>query len=268
MTARSLDQFERKSRLRTQPAVGQDWTALKKGAPNMKKATWLVGLMALTAFNAVLAAEQAPESWDGLVEVKSKRMDAAFLMPGADFRSYSKVMIDPTQVAFQKDWMKTINQQHRSVSGRVTDADAAKILEAARTNFDDVFAEGFTKAGYEVVKTPGPDVLRVSTAVVNLYVNAPDTMQAGRSRSYTTEAGEATLILEARDSVTGALLGRVLDRRETQQSGTLQMSNSVTNLADFRSLCRTWASISAKGLTTLKQLSPIPTTLTPKQKLD
>jgi hypothetical protein len=234
----------------------------------MKKATWLVALMTFAALGTVLAAEESPGSWDGLVEVKSKKMDAAFLMPGADFRAYHKVMIDPTQVAFQKDWMKTINQQHRSVSGRVTDADAAKILEAARTNFDDVFAEGFTKAGVEVVKTPGPDVLRVSTAVVNLYVNAPDTMQAGRSRSYTTEAGEATLILEARDSMSGALLGRVLDRRETRQSSTMMTANSVTNMADFRTLCRTWASISAKGLATLKQLSPIPSTLTPKQKLD
>jgi hypothetical protein len=234
----------------------------------MKKATWLVALMTFAAFGTVCAAEEAPESWDGLVEVKSKKMDAAFLMPGADFRAYTKVMIDPSQVAFQKDWMKTINQQHRSVSGRVTDADAAKILEAARTNFDDVFAEGFAKAGVDVVKTPGPDVLRVSTAVVNLYVNAPDTMQAGRSKSYTTEAGEATLILEARDSMSGALLGRVLDRRETRQSSTMMMANSVTNMADFRTLCRTWASISAKGLATLKQLSPIPSTLTPKQKLD
>jgi len=234
----------------------------------MKKTTWVIALIMSTAFGAVLAAEQAPESWDGLVEVKSKKMDAAYLMPGADFRAYTKVMIDPSQVAFQKDWMKTINQQHRSVSGKVTDADAAKILEAARTNFDDVFAEGFEKAGVPVVKTPGADVLRVSTAVVNLYVNAPDTMQAGRSRSYTTEAGEATLILEVRDSLSGALLGRVLDRRETRQSSTMMAANSVTNMSDFRNLCRTWASISAKGLATLKQLSPIPSTLTPKQKLD
>ena len=62
------------------------------------------------------------------------------------------------------------------------------------------------------------------------------------------------MIIEARDSVTGALLGRVLDRRETQQSGTMMMTNSVTNLSDFRTLCRTWASISAKGLTTFRKV--------------
>jgi hypothetical protein len=43
-----------------------------------------------------------PDTWDGLVEVKPKRMDAAYLLPGADFRSYTKVMIDPSEVAFRE----------------------------------------------------------------------------------------------------------------------------------------------------------------------
>jgi hypothetical protein len=74
-------------------------------------------------------------------------------------------------------------------------------------------------------------------------------------------------VLEVRDSVTGALLGRVLDRRETQSTGSMQWTNSVTNLADFRRLVQQWGSISTKGLTELKDQSPVPTDLKPKQKL-
>ena len=44
----------------------------------------------------------------------------------------------------------------------------------------------------------GELMLRISTAGINLYINAPDTMSAGRSYSFTTEAGEATLHLEVR----------------------------------------------------------------------
>ena len=234
----------------------------------MNKATWLAGLLAFAAVGTSIAKDDAPTNWDGLIEVKSKKMDAAFLMPGADFRPYTKLMVDPTQVAFQKNWLKDINSSRRGVSSRVTDEDAAKILDAAKKNFDEVFDDQFVKDGYQVVTTPGPDVLRVASAVVNLYVNAPDTMEAGRSRSYTTEAGEATLVLECRDSVTGALLARVVDRRETQQSPGMQWTSSVTNQADFRNLVRTWASISSKGLAKLKELSPVPATLTPKQNLD
>lgn len=232
----------------------------------MKMRKWFAATLLLAAIGAA-AAEGPPESWDGLVEVKPKKMDVAFLLPGADFRTYTKVMLDPTQVAFNKDWMKSINDRNRDLSRKVTDDDAAKIMEAARTNFDDVFLEVFQKAGYEVVKAPGPDVLRVSTGIANLYVNAPDPMSAGRSRTYTANAGEATLVLELRDSVTGALLGRVFDRRETRESMGLQWTTSVSNVSDFRALFKQWAQIAANGIGVLKEHSPIPMDLKPKQKL-
>jgi hypothetical protein len=231
----------------------------------MKHPFLLAALALVGSLGSALAAD-APESWDGLVQVKPKRMDAAYLLPGADFRTYTKVIIDPTQVAFQKDWQKRINDTRR-LSDRVDDEQAQKILAAARTNFDDVFVDEFTKAGYTIVKEPGPDVLRVSTAVINLYVNAPDTMTAGRSYSFTTEAGEATLVLEVRDSLTNALMGRALDRRETRGSAGMQRSSSVTNQAEFRALFRQWANTATKGLAELKAHSPVPADLKPGQKM-
>jgi len=225
-----------------------------------------VAALALLIAGAAIA-EETSVSWDGLVEVKPKRMDAAFLLPGADFRPYTKLMVDPTQVAFSKDWMKSINDQTRDLSRKVTDEDAAKILESARANFDDIFRDAFAKSGYEVVSTPGPDVMRVATGVVNLYLNAPDTMSAGRTRTYTANAGEATLIIEVRDSMTGALLGRVIDQRETRTSARLQMATSVSNTSDFRMLFKSWADIATTGLEELKAHSPVPMDLKPKQKL-
>jgi hypothetical protein len=164
--------------------------------------------------------------------------------------------------------MKRMNDPTRSVSNRITQEDADKIIAATQSNFDDIFREAFEKAGYPVVTAPGPDVVRVSTAVINLYVNAPDTMTPGRSRTFTTDAGEATLVMEVRDSSTRALLARVLDRRETRGTGQMQMTSSVTNVNDFRMLFKQWASISIKGIGELKALSPVPTDLKPGQKLN
>ena len=226
----------------------------------------LAAVLLLAAFGPV-HADETPTSWDGLIEVKAKRMDAAFLLPGADFRPYTKVIIDPTQVAFQKDWLKDTNRSRPRLTSQVTEQDAAEILAAARSNFDDIFREAFTKAGYPVVTVPAPDVMRVSTAVINLYLNAPDPMTADRSRTYTANAGEATLVMEVRDSQTGALLARVVDRRETLQNPTPQLANRVTNKSDFRLLFKDWADITVKGVEQLKALSPVPTDLRPKQKL-
>jgi hypothetical protein len=235
-----------------------------QGAQHMKYLKTLATLMVFAACGTASAAD-APESWDGLIQVKPKRMDAAFLLPGADFRPYTKLMIDPTLVAFQKDWMKSVNEDRR-VSDRVSEEDAKKILAAARTNFDDIFVAAFTQAGYTIVNTPASDVLRISTAVINLYINAPDTMSAGRSYSFTTEAGEATLVIEVRDSLTNALMGRVLDRRETRGSAGMQMSTSVSNTAEFRALFKQWASTAVKGIDELKAHSPVPMDLKPGQK--
>jgi hypothetical protein len=227
---------------------------------------WIAAVF-LALFASAALADKSAESWDGLVEVKSSKFDAAFFAPGADFRQYSRIMIDPTQVAFHKNWLRDINDQ-RSVSREVSEKDAEQILAAARSNFDDIFNEAFTKAGYTVVTTPGADVLRVATGVINLYVNAPDTMSATATRTFTANAGEATLVIELRDSLTGALLGRVLDRRQTLESVGMQVSNRVTNVADFRNLFKTWSSITVKGLGKLKEISPLPDPLTPGQKLN
>ena len=35
-------------------------------------------------------AAKLPATWDGLVEVKAKKLAAVYLLPNADFRAYSK----------------------------------------------------------------------------------------------------------------------------------------------------------------------------------
>jgi hypothetical protein len=235
----------------------------------MTRTRWLALTLSacLLAAGNVAGAADAPDNWDGLVQIKPKRMDMVYVLPGADFRPYSKVMLDETEVAFRKDWLKNMNDT-RTVSRRIDDSEVAKIKAAASSNFSDVWTKALEKAGYQVVTSPGPDVLRLSPAIADLYINAPDTMEAGRVRSYSAEAGEATLILEVRDSQTNALLGRVVDRRETRTSVVMQQANSVTNQADFRALFSQWASIAGKGLEELKALSPVPEALAPGQKLD
>lgn len=209
-----------------------------------------------TAAPPTFAAEP-PATWDGLTRVKAKRMDDVYLLPGADFRGYTKVMLDPTEVAFKKNWQRDYNDQTLDLSQRISDSDAQKILDAARTGFEEVFRKAYADAGYQVVTEPGPDVLRVRTAVANLYLSAPDIPTAGRSRTYSRDAGSAVVVIEARDSTSGALLGRAMDGRTIGDTRPY-VRNSVTNRSDFEGLFRSWAKISIDGLAELKAMSPIP----------
>ena len=117
------------------------------------------GVSSPAAAGWALAAKDVPDNWDGLVRIKPKRVDAAFVAPGTDFRTYTKIMLDPAYVAFQKDWLRNINDSSPGVTRDVTQADAQKILEKARTGFSEVFTREFQKAGIELVNVvTGPNL--------------------------------------------------------------------------------------------------------------
>lgn len=209
----------------------------------------VVCLLGAAALPAVAA--KPPASWDGLTRVASKRFDSVYILPAADFRAYTKVMLDPTEVAYQKDWVRDYNRTVISLSDRLSQAEADKILVNVRKGFEEIFREAHAGAGYEIVSEPGPDVLRVRTAVLNLYASAPKE-PSGRGRVFSEEAGSATLVIELRDSQSGALLGRAVDARLAGDTGPY-MRTSVSNRYDFKALFRDWAKISLQGLTTLKE---------------
>jgi len=225
---------------------------------------------ALLVLAAAAAQAQAPKAVanDGLVAVKSKNVDQAWLLPGADFRPYKKVLLKRAEVAFQKNWARDMSQTTGSrTTPKVSDAEAMKIIEVARTGFDEIWAAAFTKVGYEVVTAPGEGVLEVAPRVVDLYINALDRPGSSASHTFTVQAGEATLHMDVRDSRTGTLLGRVADHRETVKSPTPQMVSSGRNASEFAQLFAVWAVIAAKGLEELKANSPMPETLKPGQKV-
>jgi hypothetical protein len=199
---------------------------------------------------------KAPTTWEGLVQVKSKRLDFVYLQPGADFRGYTKVILEPTEVAFAKNWQRDYNRSHRTLSARISDSDVEEAVTKGVAAARDLFSRAWTEAGYEIVNAPGPDVLRVQTGVVNIHVNAPDKMSSARTYNFAGEAGQATLFVEARDSMTGALLGRAVDQRIVGDNNTAWRT-SVSNRSDFRNQVEQWARSTVRGMSELKALSPM-----------
>jgi hypothetical protein len=209
----------------------------------------------LLVASAPLLAQATEDNWEGLVRVNSDKIELVYLAPEADFRPYTKVMLDPSEMAMQKNWLR---DQRRSTSGlgsEATQRDIVRALDAGKKQFDGYFAEAFTEAGFTIATAPGADVLRVRSAVVEIDVVAPD-VSAGRSRTFSEEAGAGTLVIEVRDSLTNALLGRAIERRIAGDNGPWVRSRA-SNRADFDRLFRSWSEASAQGLVELKALSPI-----------
>lgn len=201
----------------------------------------LVSMGAVPSLLLTSAAAEPPAEWDGLTRVKSKKIDYLYTLPGATLTGYQRFRLAPVQVAFDKNWDP--NSSERSPSRRLSKEDFDRIKSTVADEFRKVFSEELSKGGYTLVDEDGEDVLRVDAAIINLYINAPDTMSAGRSRTYTTSTGHMTLAVELRDSETGKLLARAVDTARGRDYGTFQITTSVSNLGDARFALAQWARI-------------------------
>jgi hypothetical protein len=215
----------------------------------MNGRTWSVGavpalliLSALLVVSAVVGDELPQTSEDGLQLVQRKGLDLLYVRPGATLSAYSKVMIDPVEVAFSKDWKPS--------SMEVSARDREKIRTGVAEGFLEVFSKELQeKGGYQVVDTAGPDVLRVTAGIIDLYIEAPDTGRtSGISRSWVVSAGQMTLVGELRDSESGAILARVADRAGGRDTGRMEWATGSSNRAEARRIMGQWASILREAL--------------------
>lgn len=214
----------------------------------------LATVLLATAGTAIAKQEELPEvTEDGLHRVPDSKMAIVYAEPGAHLAQYKRIQLLDAYVAFKKNWER--DQRSRSANKLgVSSRDIEKIKGDLAKEFQTVFKKTLEDGGYEVVDQAAEDVLLVRPAIINLDVNAPDTMSSGRSNSYTSSAGEMTLYIEIYDSVTGDLIAKALDRKaDNTRHGYYTWTNSVTNAAAAKRILGGWASILLDALNEAKQ---------------
>ena len=214
----------------------------------------LATMLLVTAGTASAKQEELPQiTEDGLHRVADSKMAIVYAEPGADLAQYERIQLMDAYVAFKKNWAR--DQRSRSADKlRISSRDIEKIKTDLAKEFQAVFRKTLEDGGYEIVDEAGEDVLLVRPAIINLDVNAPDTMRAGRSRSYTSSAGEMTLYIEIYDSITGDLIAKALDRKaDTARQGFYTWTNTVTNKAAAKRILQGWADILLDALNEAKQ---------------
>jgi hypothetical protein len=211
------------------------------------KTVRLLGMIVATLLTVSCASTpKAPQNWDGLERIASKRFTAVYARPGIEFASYQNVLLDPVEVAFDKQWdpqsaREDLAQRFTPEALEAIDAEIAK-------EFRRLFAAELRKGGYELVNTAGSNTLRISPSLIDIYINAPVDISAGRPGTYMVEAGRMTLMMELRDGPTGQLLGRVVDQKAGAATGYLEVSDSVAKSPGFRSAVTAWATQLRLGL--------------------
>jgi hypothetical protein len=188
------------------------------------------------------ASSGAPVEWDGLQRVQVKGLDMVYVKPGISLAGYTKIMVDPLQVSFSK--ARDANGGWREGAFPLNQRDRDRIAgELGQIVRKALVSEVENSGGYQIVAAPGPDVLHVSAAIIDLNVTNPDTMTGGRSYVISASKGSMTLVAELRDSESGELLARAVDRATDDSSIRMELANSVTNYAAAERAADQWAHI-------------------------
>ena len=204
-----------------------------------------IAVLGTAVLVAPLQAQQASIGSE-LMTWLSKNFDEVYMRPDADLAAYRKVIIDQPKVEFQKGWLKYMNSTREPSRWLVRD-DQQQIADNLTTGMARVFDDTFKTRGYEIVAAPGPGVLRLTPNVTDLFLNAPDVQSARLTRTFSVDTADATLVLEARDAVSGTVLARFVDRTTAHELRRLpQYTSDVSNLFWMEALSRQWATNSIK----------------------
>ena len=187
-------------------------------------------------------------TFDGLYPVKNVKADEAWARPDIDLSQYTKIMAVRAEVQYRTAVNQGKTQADRTRGGPYF------IDAATRTQFEALVSQTFREElgkseRYEMVDEPGPDVLLVSGSLLDVASFVPESPTGMNAGAAIRKIGEATLVLELRDSESGTALARSIDRRAAENyGGQMQSSNSVSNTYEVTRLLKFWAERLREGL--------------------
>jgi len=194
-------------------------------------------------------SNEAEATYDGLYPVDGGTADAAWARPGADISKYSKIMLQGVGIEYRPG-----GESGRLYHAR-RNADHYDMTDKQKTRLEEILRESFLKElgkseHFTIADEAGPDVLLIRGGLLDVVSYVPPE-SVGRVEVILSSVGEATLVLEIRDSVSGAIIARAVDRRVAGDSaGGFTRSNRVMNTAEVRVMIRSWARLLRERLDT------------------
>ncbi len=204
-------------------------------------AAFALGACATPPAPTIDMSEDAELTFDGLRPILNSRAAKAWAKPGLDLTVYTKIKLQGAGIEYRPGGESGRTMSSRSSGGPF------EMNEDQKARFQSIAVEvALEELGkserFTLTDEVGPDVLIVRVALLDVVSFVPPE-RSGRSEVFLSRVGEATLVLELRDSITDAILARAMDRRAAgDTSGLMSRSNRVTNTTEARRLIRRWMS--------------------------
>ena len=222
----------------------------------MRVAITLVAASLLFGCAGEPTIEQGPDvqlTFDGLAPIKNSRFSNAWIDPDVDLAQYNKII--PAKAEFE---FRAVKKTPRVSSIRPASSSSEFwISEETREKLIDTVTGIFREelAGskhFTITEERGPDALILVGGLMDIVSRVPPEL-TGSGEIYLASVGEATLVLELRDSMSGETVYRAIDRRKIERRGDAIQANVVTTWAEVRRWARRWAVRLVDGLDSVHQ---------------
>ena len=201
---------------------------------------------------SIQTGPDAEMTFDGLVRIDNSRFSAAWIDPDIDLTQYSKLLPGGAEFQF-RNVQKTSRTTMRASSENefwISDSTRQKLIDTVSEVFSDELSrsEHFTLADER-----GADTLIIVGALHDIVSRVPPDF-VGRGEIYLSSLGEATLVIEISDSLSGEVIYRAVDRRAVENvGGQMIRANSATTGGEVRRGARRWATRLREGLDSIHE---------------
>jgi len=198
-------------------------------------------------------------TYDGLVAVDNTQYQKVWVKKDINLAGYDKMMLKGAEVDYRAVGLPGGARYYSSQQ------EFFPMSETARDNFEKIVSEAFRKElekskYFEIVDEPGPTTLTVMGTLIDVVSRVPPEV-SGRD-VYVSSYGEATLVMELRDSMSGEILARAADRRAAEDVTAMNTvsttpATAVSATMEVNRMVSRWAKLLTDGIDYLHDLPPV-----------
>jgi hypothetical protein len=201
---------------------------------------------------AIQTGPDAETTFDGLVRIEHSRFAAAWIDPDVDLRQYDKIIPGGAEFEFRNVQRVSATAARRSNEREfwISDSNRQRLVDTV----SEVFEEELQKSKhFTITEVPGPDTLVIVGGLHDVVSQVPPE-SVGRSEVWLSSLGEATLVIELRDSLSNEVIYRAIERRAIERPGNQMVrANTATTWAEVRRWARRWAVSLREGLDSIHE---------------
>ncbi|HSM30576.1 MAG TPA: DUF3313 family protein [Woeseiaceae bacterium] len=221
----------------------------------MKRVVALAAVLVVAGCATEPSIQSGPNTettFDGLVRIDHARFAAAWVDPDVDLKQYDKIIPGGAEFEFRSVQKMSASAARRSNEREfwISDTNKQRLVDTVT----EVFTEELQKSEhFTVTDEPGPDALIIVGGLHDIVSQVPPE-DVGRSEVWLRSVGEATLVIELRDSLSNEVVYRAVERRAAENVGNQMIrANTATTWAEVRRWARRWAVRLREGLDSIHE---------------